>query len=72
MNVLSEYKEVLWDNIEELGLEDNETAQKMLRAAEAYGCGCFSLVEADAAVGLCDLTGEFGPLSKVTFTETLT
>lgn len=72
MNVLSEYKEVLWDNIEELGLEDNETAQKMLRAAEAYGCGYFTLAGADVAVGLCDLTGEFGPLSKVTFTETLT
>lgn len=67
MKVLQEYKEVLWDDIHTLDLEDDETAQAMLKAAESYGDGFFKLVESDVDVGDCELTGEFGPLAEVEF-----
>lgn len=69
MNVLSDYKEVLWDCIDDLGLENDEIAQAMSRAADSYGNGYFSLAKQDAGVGVCELTGQFGTLSQVTFTE---
>lgn len=69
MNVLSDYKEVLWDCIDDLGLENNEVAQVMSKAADSYGNGYFSLTKQYAGVGFCELTGQFGTLSQVTFTE---
>jgi hypothetical protein len=67
MKVLQEYKEVLWDHINSLGLEDDETAQAMLQAAESYGDGFFELVAHEVEIGECELTGEFGPLAEVAF-----
>lgn len=67
MKVLQEYKEVLWDNIHTLGLEEDETAQAMLKAAESYGDGFFELVADEVDIGDCELTGEFGSLAEVTF-----
>lgn len=71
MKVLQEYKEVLWDNIEQLGLEDDEIAQAMLKASEAdkFRGGYFSTVENCVDVGDCELTGEFGWLAEVEWVE---
>lgn len=67
MKVLQEYKEVLWDHISSLGLEDDEIAQAMLKRAETYSDGFFELVAHEVEIGECELTGEFGILAEVAF-----
>ena len=67
MKVLQAYQAVLWDHISTLGLEDDETAQAMLKAAESYGDGFFELVAHEVDIGECELTGEFGLLAEVAF-----